>query len=321
VVTPRSTSGRDHDGAIARLTPRASVDDRARRPRDGDAMPLVSAGHFLLGTEGLAVLRQWRQGDPAELARRRGEMVQFGGSTDSGPMSIRFELAELDVRDGYARWSTSYDGAPNPLIRAEQPVVRAMIDRVPPGVALDAACGTGRHTAHLVERGHRTTGIDATPEMLARARARVPAADLREGRLESLPLEPASVDLAVCALALTHVRDLRPALHELARVLRPGGRLVVSDLHPTMVLLGGTAFFVGADGTAGNVQSYHHPLSSYLAAFREAGLAVVDCVEPAIAPEDLPALSGGLAAFAEEAFRAAWVGVPNAIVWELARPA
>ena len=98
-----------------------------------------------------------------------------------------------------------------------------------------------------------------------------------------------------------------------------GGALVLSDLHPTMLLLGGTGFFVDASGRAGNVRSFHHPHARYLAAFRRAGLAVVDCLEPAIEPQDVAALSGGLHGFAEEAFRTAWVGMPNALVWSLVR--
>ncbi len=50
---------------------------------------------------------------------------------------------------------------------------------------------------------------------------------------------------------------------------------------------------------------------------RKAGLEVIDCVEPPLEWEDLAALSGGLAGLAEEAFRSAWVGIPNALVWEL----
>jgi ubiquinone/menaquinone biosynthesis C-methylase UbiE len=194
-----------------------------------------------------------------------------------------------------------------------------MLDRVPPGAALDAACGTGRHTAQLVARGHRVVGVDASPEMLAKARARVPDADFRLGDLRRLPVDAASVDLVVCALALTHVPDLAPAVDELARVLRPGGRLVLSDFHPTMLLLGGTGFFVGEDGAPGNVRSYFHPHARYLAAFRGAGLDVVDCVEPALEADDMGALSGGLNTFAEEAFGAAWIGIPHALVWELVR--
>ena len=220
---------------------------------------------------------------------------------------------------GYARWATSYDEAANPLIRVEQPVVRALIDRVSPGRALDAACGTGRHTAYLASRGHRVAGVDATGPMLDKARVRVPSADLRQGDLARLPFENGTFDLAVCALALSHLPDPAPAIAELARVLRPGGALVLSDLHPTMLLLGGTGFFVDSSGRAGNVRSFHHPHGRYLAAFRRVGLVVDDCLEPAIEPEDVAALSGGLDGFADEAFRTAWVGLPNALVWSLVR--
>lgn len=282
-------------------------------------MSSANAGHYVLGTQGLALLRSWLVADEPWLGERVGEIAGLAGAPDAGPMGIRFEVADLDVRAGYARWSTSYDAAPNPLIRVEEPVVRAMLDRAAPGDALDAACGTGRHTAYLCAREHRVVGVDATPEMLARARVRAPAADLRPGDLAHLPLEPESMDLAVCALALSHTPELVPAIAELARVLRPGGRLVVSDLHPTMLLLGGTALFFDAGGAGGNVRSFHHSHGAYLAAFRSAGLEVMDCVEPVLEPGDLPALSGGLLAFAEEAFRTAWVGLPNAIVWECAR--
>ncbi len=280
-------------------------------------MSSVNARHYVLGTEGLALLRSWLGADGPQLARRVEELTRFASTPNAPPMSIQFEVRPLDVRAGYAQWSKSYDSAPNPLIRVEESVVRSMIDASRPGVALDAACGTGRHTAYLRGRGHRVIGIDASPEMLEKARARVPEADLRIGDLEALPLETASVDLAVCALALSHFRELGPSITELGRVLRPGGRLILSDLHPTMVLLGGTGFFIGADGTAGNVQTFHHPHGRYLARFRKAGLEVVDCVEPPLEREDLAALSGGLAGLAEEAFRSAWVGIPNALVWEL----
>jgi SAM-dependent methyltransferase len=283
-------------------------------------MPNVNAGHFFVGTQGIALLRGWLSGDGAALARRVDEIRRALEGSPASPMSIQFDVSDLDVGPGYASWSATYDAGPNPLIRVEEPVVRSMIDRSSPGEALDAACGTGRHAAYLVERGHRVAGIDASPEMLAKARTRLPSIDLRLGDLRRLPVDDASVDLAVCALALTHLPDVDPAIAELARVLRPGGRLILSDLHPTMVLLGGTGFFFGDHG-AGNVRTFHHPQARYLAAFRGAGLEVLDCAEPPLEEEDLAALSGGLARLAPEAFHAAWVGLPNAIVWELARPA
>jgi ubiquinone/menaquinone biosynthesis C-methylase UbiE len=284
-------------------------------------MSSVNAGHYVLGTEGLALLRSWLVADAAWLGRRVDELRRLLNAADRAPMSIRLDVPELDVRAGYARWASSYDAAPNPLMRVEEPVVRRLIDAAPAGVALDAACGTGRHTAYLRERGHAVVGVDATPEMLDRARARVPEADLRVGDLEALPLDGASVDLAVCALALTHVRDIGPVVAELARVLRRGGRLVLSDFHPTMLLLGGSGVFFDAGGAAGNVVSFHHSHASYLRAFRAAGLEVADCVEPVLEEEDLAPLSGGLSSFADEAFRSAWLGIPTALVWDLRRRA
>jgi ubiquinone/menaquinone biosynthesis C-methylase UbiE len=79
--------------------------------------------------------------------------------------------------------------------------------------------------------------------MLAKARAKLPQGDFREGDLAALSVETASVDAVVCALALVHLRDLGPAMAEVARVLRPGGRVIVSDVHPFLIMPGWQAQF------------------------------------------------------------------------------
>jgi 2-polyprenyl-3-methyl-5-hydroxy-6-metoxy-1,4-benzoquinol methylase len=112
------------------------------------------------------LLRTWLVADEETLRRRVDELARMASAPGEPPLSIRLDVPELDVAVGYARWATSYDEAANPLIRVEEPVVRALIDRVPAGRALDAACGTGRHTAYLASRGHRVAGVDATAERL-----------------------------------------------------------------------------------------------------------------------------------------------------------
>src|SRR5262249_14405932 len=139
---------------------------------------------------------------------RVSELARFVSRPDEPPISLALDVRGEDVLGGYARWAMTYDDTPNPLIRLEEPLVRALIDAVPAGVALDAACGTGRHAHYLDVRGHRVIGVDASPDMLARARERVPGADFRTGDLAALPLPAASVDLVVCALALSHCHDL-----------------------------------------------------------------------------------------------------------------
>src|SRR5258705_4032213 len=131
-----------------------------------------NAGHYVLGTEGLALLRTWLVADDETLRRRVDELARMASAPDAPPMAIRLDVPELDADAGYARWATTYDDAANPLIRVEEPVVRALVDRVPPGRALDAACGTGRHTAYLASRGHRVAGVDASTTMLEKARVR-----------------------------------------------------------------------------------------------------------------------------------------------------
>jgi SAM-dependent methyltransferase len=198
-----------------------------------------------------------------------------------------------------------------------------MIDRAAPGRALDAACGTGRHAQYLRARGHRVLGVDGSAGMLERARARLPDVDFRAGDLTALPVETAGVDLTVCALALAHCRDLLPALRELARVTRPGGRVLLSDQHPLAVALGGQAFFLAADGTAAFVKNHFHPHGAYLKAFAQAGLDVLECAEPPFGPAEVESLTDFLSAggmqSAGDAVRTAVEGLPGALIWELLR--
>ena len=65
----------------------------------------------------------------------------------------------------------------------EEPVVLELLAGLPAGPVLDAACGTGRYMEHLLAAGRDVVGMDASPEMLAAARAKLPGADLREGTL------------------------------------------------------------------------------------------------------------------------------------------
>jgi len=275
--------------------------------------------HYVVGVAGLGIMRRWLTASRERLDERVRQIERFASAGDEPALAIELQVPEMGVIDGYARWAANYDVVPNPLIRLEEPAVRGLIDAVPAGVALDAACGTGRHTRHLRARGHRVIGVDASPHMLEHARRAAPDADLRRGDLTALPVDTASVDLAVCALALTHCERLEAPVAELARVLRPGGRLIVSDLHPMQLQLGVTAFFIDEDGRAARVRSYPHLHAHYLDAFAGAGLDVVGCREPPTGEEEVVLMSGGLMHVAPDAFRDAFLGLPGALVWDLVR--
>jgi len=94
---------------------------------------------------------------------------------------------------------------------------------------LDACCGTGDLTRALERRGARVVGVDFTPEMLQRARAKHPSGRFVGGDALRLPLRARSVDAASMAFGLRNLADRRAGLAELARVVRPGGDVLVLE--------------------------------------------------------------------------------------------
>jgi SAM-dependent methyltransferase len=94
---------------------------------------------------------------------------------------------------------------------------------------LDLGCGAGRFVAALRDAGADPVGVEIAETALERARRNAPGADLRLIEPDgSLPLEHASVDLVWCSEVLEHVADTGHTLLEARRVLRPGGRLLVT---------------------------------------------------------------------------------------------
>jgi len=100
-------------------------------------------------------------------------------------------------------------------------------------VVADLACGTGAMAAEIAPHVARVIAVDQSPAMLAAARrrtARLPNVELLRGDLASLPVPDGSCDAALLLLALTYVAAPQPAVDEMARILKPGGRGVVVDL-------------------------------------------------------------------------------------------
>ena len=101
--------------------------------------------------------------------------------------------------------------------------------------ALDIGCGTGFLSLELAARGHRVTGIDFAPAMLALAKKKAVEAGaairFEEADAENLPFAPASFDLVITRHVLWTLPHPEAAIDEWIRVLRPGGRLAVIDSH------------------------------------------------------------------------------------------
>lgn len=112
----------------------------------------------------------------------------------------------------------------------------AVLSLIDPNLMVgDLGCGTGLLTDTIAPYVRQVVAVDASMEMLDAARTRLDEAknvDFRKGELESLPLTDGELDVAVLSLVLHYSPAPAKALSEAARVIRPGGRVLVVDMLP-----------------------------------------------------------------------------------------
>lgn len=162
---------------------------------------------------------------------------------------------------------------------------------------LDAGCGSGPLAAELRARGATVTGFDSSAEMVKLARQRLGEdADLRVADLDRpLPFADGAFDDVVASLVLHYLRDWTGALAELRRVLKPGGRLVLSVNHPIVYkwLNPEADYFAVTEwsdthsfnGQAATLTYWHRPLHAMTDAFTGAGFRIAVISEPPYAPD------------------------------------
>lgn len=175
-----------------------------------------------------------------------------------------------EIRSGYDRWSSVYDDDANPLPALEEPIVHEQLGSVRGLTVLDLGCGTGRHALWLASAGAIVTAVDFSEGMLARAR-RKPGADAVRFVVHDiqnrLPFEDGFFDRVVSGLVLEHIEDLHHFFSEVRRVLRPGGRALLTTMHPAMFLRGSQARFTDPDsGEIVQPGSYPHQISDFVMA-------------------------------------------------------
>jgi ubiquinone/menaquinone biosynthesis C-methylase UbiE len=207
------------------------------------------------------------------------------------------------------------------------PIMLRLAGDVAGARTLDVGCGEGRFSRMLVNRGARATGIDPTDLLVRAASARGFIAPLR-GVAEALPFVAKAFDLVVTYITLVDIEHYREAIAEMARVLKPGGRLLAANISFVSASQAenggwrrdeaGERIYVPIDHYAEEtsavyewaglrLRNYHRPLSGYMRAYLGAGLLLREFLEPV--PDErwrsVPEYSG--------AFRVPWF---NVMLWE-----
>jgi SAM-dependent methyltransferase len=180
------------------------------------------------------------------------------------------------------------------------PVMLARVAAGRFGNALDVGCGEGRFCRMLKAAGVHATGIDPTPVFLETARKRDPSGDYRPGRAEQLDFADGAFDLVVSYITLVDIADFRTAIREMARVVKPGGSVLIANLtgftsacaaqgwvkdaggrhlhYPVDRYLEEFPFWIEWAGI--RIENWHRPLSAYMTAFLDAGLTLRFFSEP-----------------------------------------
>ncbi len=157
-------------------------------------------------------------------------------------------MITLSPAVAYRAIASTYDDAPNPLTALEHRTLTPLLPDPRNLLIADIAAGTGRWTRYFQSHGACTIATDLCRDMLAYAPYPLAQADNI-----ALPLRSNTFDLVLCSFALGYEPD---ALPELIRITRPGGQLIISDIHPDAIRRGWSRTFrVGGQV----IEPEHHP--------------------------------------------------------------
>lgn len=187
----------------------------------------------------------------------------------------------MSIQTAYDEWSQTYDTDRNLTRDLDRQVMTETLANQHFDSILELGCGTGKNTALLVQLGARVHALDFSEGMIAKAREKVKADNVRfsvANLTQTWPCEDHAYDLIVCNLVLEHIEKLSFIFSEASRVLVPGGKFLVNELHPFRQYEGKKARFETGGGVI-EVAAFVHHVSDFWSDASNKGLTLLNLKE------------------------------------------
>lgn len=179
------------------------------------------------------------------------------------------------IQAAYDKWSATYDTQENPTRDLDKEFLQSRLTELRGKTVVEIGCGTGKNTMWVAPQCLRLIALDFSVGMMLLARQKVQATNItfiRANILNPLPLSANLADVIIINLVLEHIEHLTPMLHEVYRVLRSGGQVIVSEIHPSRTQQGKGAVIAETEEFVG---TFHHTAEDFLTAFKAAGFGDV----------------------------------------------
>lgn len=169
------------------------------------------------------------------------------------------------VQEGYNEWAYSYDTVENKTRDLDKLATQKVLSASNFSNVLELGCGTGKNTEWLAQKAAEVTAVDFSDQMLQQAQKKIKTENVQfvpANLLQPLPFENNTFDLVTCNLVLEHIQNLTPLFAEAARVLKPSGKMFVSELHPYKQYSGSKARFQKEEETK-VLECHVHSISEF----------------------------------------------------------
>jgi ubiquinone/menaquinone biosynthesis C-methylase UbiE len=172
----------------------------------------------------------------------------------------------MSIQRAYTDWSSTYDQDRNLTRDLDEIITKQELGNLRCDSILELGCGTGKNTTLLAQIGRHVSAVDFSQGMIEQARQKLSLNNVTFALADITrpwPYREQSFDLVVCNLVLEHISDLSFIFAQAFRVLRDGGRLFVSELHPFRQYQGTQAHFKRNQETT-LIPAFVHHISDFI---------------------------------------------------------